>query len=84
MSDVANKTLDELLEADEDAEYGLTEEELDEMREDYEELREGAVMSLQAAAFAELFFENELTLKEYDEIVTAWEEIAHEKDVRLP
>jgi len=64
-----DKTVDELLEQDEDGPHSLSEEDHDEMVEEYEEMREGALLLLQASALGEMFFRGEITLREYVEFV---------------
>lgn len=82
--DFPDKTVDELLEQDEDDEYGLTQEEYDEMVEEYEDMREGALLLLQAAALGQMLYRNEITLRDYIEMVEVIEDIAEEKGVDMP
>lgn len=83
-SDVPDKTLDELLEADEDAEYSMDEDDLEKMREEYEAKLLGAQAMFQIFAITELFFENKITFKEYVEMEKHMEGIADEKGADLP
>lgn len=82
--DFPDKTVDELLEQDEDDKHSISDEELEDMLEEMKGLREGAVLHLQAAALAEMFFDGELTLRRYVEMVDWIEERADEKGVDLP
>jgi hypothetical protein len=82
--DYPDKTVDELLDADDDAEFGFTEEEYEEMQEGYAELREGAVLFMQAAALGEMLAEGEITLRQYIEWIDWVEDKADEKGVEIP
>jgi hypothetical protein len=82
--DFPEKTLDELLDADEDDEYSMDDEELEEMRTEFEEKLLGAQILFQTFAIFELFLENEITMKEYVRLVEAMEDIADERGADLP
>jgi hypothetical protein len=82
--DYPDKTVDELLEQDEDNEFSLTEDEYDEMFEEYKEMREGAVLLMQGAALGEMLAEGEITLRRYIQFIDWIEAKADEKGVDLP
>jgi len=79
-----DKTVDELLEADEDDEFSLSEEEYEEMHEEYADMREGAVLLMQAAALGEMLAQGEITMRTYIEMIEWVEDRADEKGVTLP
>jgi hypothetical protein len=83
-ADFPDKTVDELLEADEDDEYSFTEEEYEEMQDEYKDLRRGAVLHMQAAALGEMLAKGEITMRTYIEMVEWVEEQAREEGVSLP
>jgi hypothetical protein len=82
--DYPDKTVDELLEQDEDNEFSLTEDEYDEMFEEYKEMREGAVLLMQGAALGEMLAEGEITLRRYIQFIDWIEQKADEKGISLP
>lgn len=82
--DLPDMTVEELLAADEDDANSLAQDDLDEMKSDYEEMREGALLLLQAASLYEMFLQNQITIKQYEQFIEMIEEIADEKDVQIP
>lgn len=82
--DFPDKTVDELLEQDEENEHSLSEEEYEELQDEYQNLRKGAVMHMQAAALGEMFAKGEITLRSYIEMVEWIEDKAREEGIDLP
>jgi hypothetical protein len=83
--DFPDKTVDELLEQDEEeSEFSLTQEEYDEMQEEWWDLREGAVLYMQSAALGQMLGEGFITLRTYIEMVEWIEDKADEKGITLP
>jgi hypothetical protein len=58
--------------------------ELNEMKAEYEDMREGALMFAQAAALGEMLMRSEITLAEYADLVETMEKVANEKGVQIP
>lgn len=79
-----DKTVDELREMDESDEHSLSDEDYEEMVEEYEDMREGAILLMQASALGEMLVRGDITLRQYVEMVETVEDIADEKGVTLP
>jgi len=79
-----DKTVDELREMDESDEHSLSDEEYEEMVEEYQDMRERAILLMQASALGELLGRGDITLRQYVEMVETVEDIADEKGVTLP
>jgi hypothetical protein len=82
--DFPDKTVDELLEQDDDKEHSLTQAEYDEMQEEWQDLQRGAVLHMQAAALGEMMAKSEITFHQYVECVEWVEEKAREEGIDLP
>jgi hypothetical protein len=82
--DFPDKTVDELLEQDNDKEHSLTQAEYEEMQQEWQDLRRGAVLYMQAAALGEMLAKSEITLRQYIEWVEWVEEKAREEGIDLP
>jgi hypothetical protein len=79
-----DKTVDELREMDESDEHSLSDEDYEEMVEEYQDMREGAILLMQASALGEMLVRGDITLRQYVEMVETVEDIADEKGVTLP
>lgn len=79
-----DKTVDELRNADDSAKFSMSQEEYDDLQDEYQDMREAAILFMQSAALGEMFVENEITMQQYVEWVEWIEKRADEKGVDLP
>lgn len=77
-------TVEEALNNGEEDEHSLSQKEVDEMKAEYEKMREGALILVQSSALGEMLIRSEITLKEYDRLTETLFKIANEKGVPIP